>query len=252
MNTLSLFNINFRANVYIFLAVAIFVFSAWLRAGWPSFLIPAAGYDDQLFMKLADSIQRGNWLGPYDHLTLEKGAFYSIFIAVVSAVSIPLKLAEHILYLVGALAFALAVGRIYASRNLFLVLFAVLAFAPIMWGSDLARIIREAVYVGLTLLVFACFMAAFLDTTERSRRWPPRWVWAVLLGLSSGAFWLTREEGIWLLPTLVLVCLALVCRARLNSGRWLSMTRETGLNAARALLVFGAIVTAVNITNYVR
>ena len=62
-------------------AALIAALSLWLRDGTPIWAITDAGHDDQLFLRHASSILKGDWLGHYDRLTHAKPPFYSIFIA---------------------------------------------------------------------------------------------------------------------------------------------------------------------------
>ncbi len=43
---------------------------------------PQFSHDDLLFIRLAQNLAQGQWLGPYDNLTLSKGPFYPLWIAV--------------------------------------------------------------------------------------------------------------------------------------------------------------------------
>src|ERR1035437_2988181 len=48
-------------------------FSIWIRAGFPVYAIAYAIHDDQLVIRMARYLEAGQWLGPYDSLTLAKG-----------------------------------------------------------------------------------------------------------------------------------------------------------------------------------
>ena len=175
-----------------------------LRLAFPVFGLGDAAYDDLLFVKLAEHLSSGQWLGPYDELTLAKGAGFPMFMAVTSLLGIPLKVAEHGLYLGASLAFALAVGRVLASRPTVLVVFAILAFNPVFWIAHVGgRVVRENLYISLALCLLALAILAFTDESPRSledetRR--KRWVLAGL-GAIAAWFWITREEGVWLAPS---------------------------------------------------
>jgi len=117
--------------------------SLWLRSAVPVFAIGEAGHDDFLFVRLAYYLGSGSWLGPYNNLTLAKGVGYPAFILAAFGAGVPLKIAEQLLYL-GACGFsAWLVRRLSGRRWLPFVLFAVLAFSPLMWTAELARVVRE-------------------------------------------------------------------------------------------------------------
>ena len=185
--------------------------SLWLRTFFPIHAIGWASFDDALFIRLARSISHGHWLGPFDASTLTKGAFYPIFIAASFTAGIPLKLAEHAVYL----AASALIAALTWSRTVATTLFVALAFVPILWTVDLSRVIREALYVGLSLATFGAAIAIGTAPNRREATWR-----GAGLGLLAGAFWLTREEGVWLLPSV----LAIVALAGWRNG-WRSLIR---------------------------
>ncbi|WP_338665116.1 hypothetical protein VQH23_08055 [Pararoseomonas sp. SCSIO 73927] len=203
--------------------------SLWLRTGFPVHAIGSAEADDALFIRLARSLLAGEWLGPYDNLTLAKGIFYPLFIATSSFLSIPLRVAEQACYLGASALAAVLVSRCTGRRWLGLVIFAVLAFNPALWSLSLARVIRENLYISLSLaLVLLTVLAAF--PPPASKLWH-RAVLGVCLGLVAAGYWLTREEGVWLLPALAVVLLTAL--AGLLWPRW----REAGPAGANRLVV---------------
>ena len=61
------------------------VFSLWLRTGFPTHAISIAIYDDELFVRAARYLGAGEWLGPYDNLTLaERDVLSAIHTDIVS------------------------------------------------------------------------------------------------------------------------------------------------------------------------
>ncbi|WP_424139397.1 hypothetical protein [Roseomonas chloroacetimidivorans] len=179
--------------------------SLWLRTGFPVHAIGSAEADDALFIRLARSLLAGDWLGSYDNLTLAKGMFYPLFIATSSFLSIPLRVAEQACYLGASALAAVFVLRCTGRRWLSLVIFAVLAFNPALWSLSLARVIRENLYISLSLLlVLLTALAAFPPAA--SKPWH-RAALGVCLGLVAAGYWLTREEGLWLLPALAVILL---------------------------------------------
>lgn len=215
-------------------AVALTALKLWLTAAQPIFAIGPSGFDDALFLQLAESIGRGEWLGTYNQLTLAKGPFYSLWTAGAHLLGLPLFLSQHLLYagacaaLVGACrpALASAAGRFG--------LYALLLWNPMTFdASSLGRVLRQHVYVSLGLLLFAGLAALYFRRRETLRRQLP---WAALLGLSFAAFYLTREETIWIAPSLALLTGAVVLGAARESFR-------TALRSAAALSL--AVVCAV-------
>ncbi|RZF30748.1 hypothetical protein EVC45_04605 [Paraburkholderia sp. UYCP14C] len=182
--------------------------SLWLKQAFPAWILGNAVFDDELFRRQAEYLFAGQWLGPYDKLTLIKGMFYPLFIAASAWIGLPLKIAEHFLYLAVCLLTAKYVERKSENRLWGLLTFAVLAFNPVFWTPSLARVIREAIYLSLSLAVLVLsVMAAFPVETTRPTS-SARLSRAFAAGLVLGCFWLTREEGVWILPAIfTVICL---------------------------------------------
>ena len=192
--------------VYCFVMAGIFLASLSLRRAVPLEAIPSAGHDDGLFVGLAGNLLAEDWLGSYSHLTLIKGMFYPLFIAVSHVLGLPVKVAEHLAYLGAALLLSAVAGRLIGSRLMVAGLFAVLAFNPFQWmGPQMARVVRDCLYGSLTVAVLALAARAFLVDAEAQRPLAGRSTYLVGLGVALGAFWLTREEREWILPALVLL-----------------------------------------------
>ena len=170
-----------------------------------------ARIDDRLFLDLARHLLAGEWLGPYDQFTLIKGAFYSLWVAAVHLTGIPLLLAQQLLYVAACALLVVALRPLVAARWLRGLIFVVLLWNPMTFTNVQAmRVVREGIYPALGVLVTACAVA-LLGRAER----PLAEIagWAAGLGLALGAFWLTREEGLWILPLVVPVVILAAFRA---------------------------------------
>jgi hypothetical protein len=227
----------------------IVVASLLLRSAVPVYALVPSLHDDLLFVRLAYLLGSGAWLGPYDQLTLIKGPGYPFFILGAFAAGIPLKIAEQILYLGACGLTAWLVWHLTKSRWLPLLLFGCLAFNPVMWNSSLARVIREGAYIGLSLAVVALAALLLLAPQAIRSAWA-RIVLLVTLGLLAAFYWLTREEGVWLVPALGVLATVgglgvwrerRAGDARERSGSWLAIA---GL-AAIPITVFAAGLSVV-------
>jgi hypothetical protein len=166
--------------------------------------MPVYKHDDQLFVRLAHYLAAGQWLGPYDNLTLAKGMFYPMFIAATFWLSVPLKIAEHLFYLF-ICGSAAGLVRRASGNKLSLVLFALLAFNPVLWNYGFARVLRQGVYLSLALAVVILLVIIAFPPSGSSRGTLKRLFLGISLGLTVTAYWLTREEGAWLVPAAIMV-----------------------------------------------
>jgi hypothetical protein len=198
----------------------------WIAAGQPQYAIPVAPYDDRLFLRLATYLREGNWLGPYDQLTLAKGPFYPLFMAGTSWLRLPLTLAHNLVYLAAAwfLVRALRPLRLPGWSRAGLLL--VLVVCPVLADTGAnVRAWRQPLWPGLILLSLAGIIG--LALREEARAWRQA-SWALLAGAAMGAMWLTREEAVWTLPMLVLPLLVAAWR----SWRTWERARRIGFLAA--------------------
>ncbi len=178
----------------------------WLTRGQPIYAIGPATHDDRLFLVMTESIIKGEWLGAYNQMTLAKGPFYSLWIAVLYWIGIPLGLGVQMAYAAACATFARACRPAIPSGALRFLIYAFLLGNPMsVEGPTLCRILRQHVYTPLELVVFASLIALYCRREESFRRQLP---WGISLGLAFGCFWLTREESIWLLPSVTLLASA--------------------------------------------
>ncbi len=164
-----------------------------------------APHDAGLFFRMAVNLINGNWLGNYDSLILAKGPVYSIWMALVYRLDLPLLLAQQVLYTAACMIFALALKPLIKNRFFLGLLFLALLFNPMSYSGGIgaaARIIRGGIYISLTLLVLAGAIGLLARAQQPNRG---KIFWILLLGFSFPLFWMTREEGIWLLPSVVLL-----------------------------------------------
>ena len=230
-----------------------FVVSLWIRQGFPIFAIGDGSFDDQLFVRLADYLRQGRWLGPYNNLTLAKGAAYSGFILLNYVLGLPLKLSEHLAYLAASLYFSFVVGSLLRSRAATAVLFVVLAFNPIFWAPEIGgRVVRENLYVTLTVWLVALCVAVYVQQRAESlaEDYLRKRVALAAIGVVGALFWLTREEGLWLAPSIfILVAYWLWVNARRSDRSLRPLLLFLVVPAASFATVVG-LVDAVNLARY--
>jgi hypothetical protein len=181
----------------------------WFVSGQPVIGYAGTGHDDQLFLQLADNILSGHWLGPYSQFTLMKGCGYPLFIAGAFVLNVPLPLAEHGLYLISCWLTVRALRPLLRCDLWTLTIYGLLVWQPMSYciAAPGGNVLRQNLYTPLTLLIFSGLIAFY---TRRHAPTVTRVGWALLLGISLGWFWLTREESIWIIP-----CVALLATAAL-------------------------------------
>ncbi len=192
------------------LLTVVAVFSVWMRAGFPVSGIRMSEDDDVLFLRLAHWISQGQWLGPFNDLTLVKGPVYPLFIAAAGILHVPLKLAEQVCIIAasGMLCRWIATREVNGRHSAAFVatrsiLFILLCLDPVVWTAPLERVAREGLYGSLSLTVVTFTLVASFPSKQARLR--DAILPGVMLGLVGSLFWLTREEGVWLLPSVATV-----------------------------------------------
>jgi hypothetical protein len=219
----------------------------WLMAAQPVFAIGPAGHDDRLYLILAEQLLHGQWLGPYNQMTLAKGPAYPLFVATTLWMGIPLPLAQHLLYLGAAWLMMRAVRPLLRSDGWALVLLAALLWQPMAYELPvLGRVLRQGLYTPCTLVVFASLAALY---TRAAASWVLQTGWSLLLGISLAALWLTREETVWIVPAVAWLAAAAGVGLWRNHARphHIGIVLAAGL-ASAALPVL--LVCTLNARNY--
>ncbi|MBB6732279.1 hypothetical protein [Cohnella zeiphila] len=217
--------IRIKGKYYILIIILLTFLKLWLVMGQSMTAIGNAGHDDRLFLNLSNALLSGEWLGSYNNLTLAKGPFYPIWIALSFISGLPLLISEHLFYIFSVWCLAIALKPIM-SKRMICILYVVLLFNPISYADGpMTRVIREGIYPALTLIVISSIFGLFIRRDEKNFKllW-----WSLVLGVSFSCFWLTREEGIWIIPLIIGVYLFL----------FLSIIKQKTLTIKRIFFLF--------------
>lgn len=202
-------------------------------------ILSHAGHDDMLFMRQALSLLRFEWLGGYNQLTLAKGPGLPAFLAIGHLSGLPFPYVQLGTLLVSLMVFSWAVARLLRRPWLFPLLALVLMLMPSLYADSTARIMRETLFISLTFLLLAALAGAAIPGVSSRRSW----VLGAAAGLALGALWLTREEGVTVLPMIALFGLAGLIRLRASGwkrgGDW-SLLKSIAATMIVFVLVLGA------------
>ncbi len=169
-----------------------------LAMNLPVSIYTSAGHDDALFWGNAYQIVNGNWLGAYSQMTLAKGPGFSLFLAANAALGMPVTLLMALLYLFACGLIANTLRGLGLNRYLVLIVFVVILFHPALFPL---RIIRDNIYPALSLIIISGVIRIVFVRPQQDQRL----LSVVPYGLVFGLFWMTREEGIWIVPGLLIL-----------------------------------------------
>ncbi len=196
----------------------------------PLTLYADGDHDDALFMSLGRSLADGEWLGPFDRFTLTKGPGFPLFLAVSYWLGLSASLTFALFHCLAVTFFVIIAHRFLRSFLLSGLLFGLLLWHPT--SLSVLRILRDVIYYDQLLILLAALSWTLFGAQSNRERL----IYAIVSGTVLGWFWLTREEGAWILPGLALLVLGAVLHAR-RDGKM----RELGV---ALLLVFGTFAVA--------
>ncbi len=157
-----------------------------------------ADKDDAYFIDAAQLMLGDHWLGNYTQMTLVKGPGFAYFLVLNHLLGTSITVTLTLLFIVSCAVLVRVLCRCVSLPRWFAVgLFVALLFQPALMPS---RVIRDSLYHSLFLLTLAGMITLTLDS-RRERRF----LRCFLCGLPVGLFWITREEGIWVLPAFALL-----------------------------------------------
>jgi hypothetical protein len=167
----------------------------------PLAVLADAMHDDGLFMMLGRRLAAGEWLGPFNQYTLMKGPGYPAFLALGHWLGISASLAHALFHCTVIVFFIVVAHRFVGSIVLSGLLLVLLLWHPISMTAPLLRVLRDNIYYGQILLLLALLLCALFYASTNRRGL----LFGALAGAVLGWLWLTREEGIWIIPVLGLV-----------------------------------------------
>jgi hypothetical protein len=192
-----------------------FLLKLWLTSE-TRIIAAYAPHDGSNFLEHAKSIAMGYWFGPYDQMTLIKQPFFPIYMAALQEFGIPLPIGHLLIYGLACFVACFAIKPLVRSPFLLSAMFVVLYFNPMEYNANSWLTIRGQINPTLALLTISCAIGMFV---RRRESLSVQLRWSVALGASFVAFWLTREEAIWIVPALAVLLIAYFC-APLRERSW--------------------------------
>ena len=187
--------------ITIVIAILIIIFQIYLVSVQPIDARIASTYDDVLMVEQASSILEGKWLGDYNCLTLVKGPFTPVFMAVAKLCHIPFLIAQDIFFIIACIFLIYVFKDIIKSNILKIITLVLLIFNPIIYSTEICRAYRDGIYLALIIYLIAFSFAVFLKRKDTMSKL----IWYYIgLGFTIGSIFLCREEIVWLIPYLLI------------------------------------------------
>ncbi len=189
---------DFTPKMFFVFAIAIIALKLLLSSFQMIYISPgAAPIDDELLFEAAVSITNGQWLGPYNWLTLSKYPLFSVWLALLHVLNVPYLLGGQLLYVVACLCAVYATAPVLRSNFAKLLMLFVLVFNPVQTAAAVQlRVYRDNITNALALLLFAGFIGLALRAQLPAKK---SLLSAVIAALGLAASFLNREDGAWFL-----------------------------------------------------
>ena len=121
-----------KKEVFLFLIMAGFgMIKQFLVYNLPIMAVPKGIHDDWIMVHLADTLRSGAWLGEYNSLTLTKGMFFPLYLAVINFFHLSYLNVTALLYTVSCMMFVYALRPLLKKPAPRLALYLVLLWNPI-------------------------------------------------------------------------------------------------------------------------
>jgi len=222
----------------IFLAFS-FLF-AFYQLNSPMALLPIAGHDDGLFIRLGKNIYDGNWLGDFNQFTLMKGAALPIILSVIALMKISVAWFYVLLIVLACNYIRLTLNRISKSNFFGLIASIIIMFYP---GFDYSRVLREPLLLWLVVLTTIISINFYSQLADGKFNKAYYFCMAFILGVCN----ITREEGITILaPILFFITFSLFYKKIMKNLYLVIIT----LLFLTVFYLPKAIISYVNYNNY--
>lgn len=195
--TLNRYYMNLNQNNNLFYVALLLLALCYLATAmqFPVTIRSHTFHDDYLFWVNGNHIYNGDWLGPYSQMTLAKGAGFPLFLALNAHLGFPITLSIALFNLVAFYFAGYSLIKVGVNRIISILAITLALFNPFLFPT---HIIRDNIYPAATLIVvFSFVQLCFSQKT--------RFIFASLSGLFLGYYWIIREEGIWVIPGLLLL-----------------------------------------------
>lgn len=195
-----------RKEVSFFLAMVLFgVLKEFLVYNLPIMAVPKGIHDDWIMVHMADALRSGQWLGEYNDLTLTKGMFFPLYLAVLNFLRLSYLSVSALLYTVSCMIFVYALRPLLKKYWACFTLYLVLLWNPVSYSVQaFQRVYRNSVSYIQVLLIFGGLLALWLRRKEPVKK---QILWLLTAAIGMVTFFYTREDAIWVEPFLLVFLL---------------------------------------------
>ena len=153
-----------------------------------------SSHDDGYFINAVDYLLKGQWLGPYNDITLSKGVTGILFIAFAKIIGLGLLRTLSVLYFIACLSIINSLRHFIKDKKILLLIYALLLFNPISFSDTFSMVYRDGIYTVLLMFLLSFSIQIFNRYKEELL---PYIIYTILYGIVITFTILCREETLY-------------------------------------------------------
>lgn len=244
-----------KKNAFIIFMIVFALIRLALTSNIPIIALPAQIYDDGMMVDMAVNIRAGNWLGDYTSNILVKGPFFPFLLAVINLLGCSYINVMNIIYVLACIYFVYTIKDVFKSKISLGFVYILLLFNPVSYAFwTLQRVYRNGITLAQVLIIIGSMFACYQRREKKASSMLP---FAIIGGLTLASLWLTREDGIWILPFILVVIALLIISILLQNRKdkkiqWNRKVVTKLIVAILPMLLLILSLQAVKLVNYAK
>lgn len=244
-----------KNNAFMIFMIGLALVRLALTSNIPIIALPGQIYDDDMMVNMAVNIRAGNWLGDYTSDVLVKGPFFPFLLAVINLFGCSYINIMNVIYVLACIYFIYTIKDSFQSKISLGFIYVLLLFNPVSYAFwTLQRVYRNGITLAQVLIIIGSMFACYQRREKKASSMLP---FAVIGGLTLASLWLTREDGIWILPFILVVITLLIISILFQNrkGKKIQWNRKVVTKLMVAILPMLLLILslqAVKLVNYAK
>lgn len=206
-------------------------------------------YDDHMMVTMANNILSGSWLGIYNSNTLVKGCFFPLLLVIMRIFGLSYIPTMNLIYSLSCIYFIYTIKDLFKNKKLLGILYLVLLLNPVSYAAWTAqRVYRNGVTISQVLIIIGSMFAIYSNIKEKGIK--KALVYSIVGGLALGSFWNTREDGIWILPFVLVVTIVVVVLSIIKYKNELKLCLKKIMVGILPMLILMCCMNLIRLINY--
>lgn len=208
-------------------------------------------YDDDMMVQMTKTIENNQWLGEYNCNTLLKGPMFPIILSIINYLGLSYISTMNLIYTFACIFFIYTIKDLFKKKKSLFAIYIVLLFNPVSYACwTLQRIYRNGITLSQVLIIIGSFFKIYRNREKPVKKILP---YAIIGGLTLATLWLTREDGIWILPfavVVIIITLILVIKKKIKEKEFHKQSIGRLITIILPLIILIISLNVVKLINY--